>query len=305
MYSEKAAVITAWPGYRSYEGKRVLLVALTGVVLNHAFFNVGLSLTTATNAVVLQTAVPVYTAALSVFVFKLESLNAFKGIGMIAAFAGALIMLGLDSVAELFGFEPPEGSSKAASDIMAGNLFILANTTSFAVSVCLSKPLLKTIPPAALTSWTFSLGNIGMFSITLIGMLTGYIDSSAIPAHLSDVPISAWGGLVYAAVVGTTLVQVWFGWCVKHSSAMLGTIFHTLRPMIVAGEAYLLLGEKPEARHAAGGIAMAIGIAMVTYGRSLEVKDTRPFQPVELVDVADEAEETCDNSDIRVAMKQA
>lgn len=106
---------------------RLMFLGLFGVAGNQVFFILGLQYTNATNAAIMQPVIPVWAVILAVlfgfeniYVKKWFGISRIVGVGL--ATAGSVIMIGVSG-----------SSSSSSSDLLVGNLFLLANTLSMAI----------------------------------------------------------------------------------------------------------------------------------------------------------------------------
>ncbi len=124
---------------------RLFACGLFGVATNQLFFFNGLSLTSPINAAIIMTSNPILVLIISAIILK-EAVNIKRVSGVILGAIGAvtLIMLSKNDVS---GFSSP-----------LGDLFILVNSTSYAVYLVLVKPLMQRYHPLAVISWVFLFG---------------------------------------------------------------------------------------------------------------------------------------------------
>ncbi len=147
------------------EGKTIALLALVGVVLNQALFVTGLERTSAVNASLVITTIPVFTYTIAVTLGR-EQLGPRRALGIGLALTGVLYLIGLD------GYH-------IGKQAIIGDLLVAANCFFFSLFLVLSKPLAQRYDPLSLTTWTFVAGSLILLPIGLAtGMTTQALQAS-------------------------------------------------------------------------------------------------------------------------------
>ncbi|MCA1814273.1 MAG: DMT family transporter [Halobacteriales archaeon] len=134
----------------------VAVLSMLGVAFNQLFFLVGLGMTTAVEATVIITTIPVFTLAVGLL-WKREAWSARKGLGMAVAFAGVVLLVGASALE--FG-----------SRTFLGDLLIALNALCYSIYLVASRPVLKRIPPLTLTAGTFAIAALLMLPLGLYGL---------------------------------------------------------------------------------------------------------------------------------------
>lgn len=164
-----APKVSKWKDLASLAG-----LAVIGVVLNQLLFLEGVARTTAINANILITAVPVFTLAIALLL-KRERATVGKVVGILVAAAGAVFLIGPDRISL-----DPRGTYGAA--------LITLNTLLYAGYLVLSKDLLKRYPPLTVIGYIFGFGTLIMLPLGLPAL--GH-------ASLLDLSLKAQLALVY------------------------------------------------------------------------------------------------------------
>lgn len=139
----------------------------------------------------------------------------------------------------------PQGSSFAARGVVAGLLTGLA-----AAVLILMLERIRRVSAATLLDGALIVG--------------GFLSLIAYPGALEG-PLAGTGALLSCAIVGacaalwTTLVAIG----IRHSTAIGAAITFSLEPVLVAGAAYVLLGEALSARQILGGSMVIGAVALV------------------------------------------
>jgi len=220
-------------------------LALFGIIANQILFVEGLARTTATNAIVLNATIPVFTAGVAI-ALRRESATVGRVVGLGVAFGGALV------VASGGG----RGPFRLDGEHLVGSLMLLANSLSFATYLVLSRPILQRYKTVTVVSWVMLFGALGVlpFGGTLL------VDAAP---HVGRNAWLAVGWIVLFPTVGTYFLNAY---ALRRAPASLVAIYIYLQPIIGAGMAAVVLDERPHLSTLAGGLLIAAGIALVTWG---------------------------------------
>jgi drug/metabolite transporter (DMT)-like permease len=201
------------------EWPRVLWLSLLGVVLNMGLFMVGLQKTTALNAVLVITTIPVFTYAIAVLL-KREELGPRRALGIGLAMAG-IVYLVYDSY-------------QASREHAIGDLLVLGNALSYAAFLVLSKPLITKHDPLSLTTWVFLVGAVVFVPLGLLHGLRG---------ELAALPSEGVWWMVFIILGPSVTTYVLNAIALRHVPASTVAIFTYVQPIFTAAAAYLLLGQ--------------------------------------------------------------
>jgi drug/metabolite transporter (DMT)-like permease len=216
------------------------LHALFGVSANMLIFIEGLQRTTATNAVVIGTLIPVFTVAVAVATRK-EAATPAKVLGLAVAFAGAMVIVGVD------GFQ-------AGSGRLLGNLLIVGNSLSFSIYLVISRRLLAKYRPMTVVTWTFILGSLGVLPF----------GGLALAQHAAQVNASGWLAVLYIVLFPTVSTYFLNVYALKRAPSSLVAIYIYLQPVMGALMAAVKLHERPSAATFAGAGLIGCGTWLVT-----------------------------------------
>lgn len=123
------------------------LGAVFGVAVNMLFFLKGLEFTTPIHGAAIVTIAPILILIFSSFFLK-EKLTLLKIIGITLGFAGAIVLT-------IYG-----KSSRAADNILLGNLLIFLNIISYSIYIIIVKKLTAKYHPFTFIKWLFLFGLI-------------------------------------------------------------------------------------------------------------------------------------------------
>jgi drug/metabolite transporter (DMT)-like permease len=212
------------------------LYALLGVVANQLLFFSGLSRTTATNAVVLGTTIPIFTVGAALLLGR-ERATPRRLAGLGLAFAGALVVAG-------------GGKLSGGRQHFVGNLLILANSLSFALYLVISRDLLTRYRAITVVAWTFAFATLGVLPA----------GAGAFETAAPQVTWRGWALIAYIVLfptMGTYFLNVW---ALARAPASLVAIYIYAQPALGALLAWALLGERLTTTTAIGALPIALGI---------------------------------------------
>jgi drug/metabolite transporter (DMT)-like permease len=216
------------------------LYGFFGIMANQLLFIAGLQRTTATDAVVIGTSIPVFTVGVAVALRK-EKATLGKILGLAIALGGALVVVG-------------GGALSHGGEHALGNLLVLANSLSFAIYLVVSRKLLETYRPITVIAWTLLFGAIGVLPF-------GAADFVRAAPHLSE---RAWIAMSYIVVFPTVCTYFLNTWALQRAPSSVVAIYIYVQPVVGALLAAALLGERPGWSVASGAALIAGGIWLVT-----------------------------------------
>jgi drug/metabolite transporter (DMT)-like permease len=218
------------------EWRRVLLLSLLGVVLNMGFFLVGLRYTTAVNAVLVITTIPVFTYAIAVILGR-EPLGPFRAAGIGVALLGVVYLV---------------GTSYQASPLHAmGDLMVMVNALSYAGFLVLARPMLQKYDPLSLTTWMFLIGAIVFLPLGLFFGLRGQL-ATATPTTL--------GWMLYIIIGPSVLAYLLNARVLRHVPSSTVAIFTYIQPIFTAIAAYFILDAPLQWKVLPAAVLVFIGV---------------------------------------------
>jgi drug/metabolite transporter (DMT)-like permease len=226
---------------------RLFACGMFGVAINQTFFLWGLSKTVELNAGVIMTLSPVFVLLLA-WILKEEKINTQKTIGLVLAFAGALLLsLGGRSLT----FD---------STTLLGDGMIALNALSYSFYLVLLRPLSLKYNTMTLVGWIFIIG--GIVTIPL-GM--PYI--MEIP--FATLPTSAWLGTVYVIIFTTLLTYSLNAWAMKRVPSSQVGIYIYVQPVLVTLIAAIGFRGSINAEKLGYVILVLIGVFFVSFKKGL------------------------------------
>lgn len=239
MWAHRALIARHW--------RLLTVLAATGVASFHACLYIAVTTTTAINAGILYSLMPLAIPASSYLMYR-ERLSGRQALGIAVSFVGMTIIVTRADLEALLSLS-----------LTPGDLWMLGVVASWAVY----SPLLKRLP-AGLPPMTM------LMTITLIGLV--------LLAPLYAWEIAAMGGidanvenvmaLLFIGVIGSVLAYFCWNKAVALVGANRAIVFIYLIPVFTVLMAMGLLGEAFRTYHAAGAAVIVLGIYLVMSART-------------------------------------
>jgi drug/metabolite transporter (DMT)-like permease len=235
--------------------KRVLawvtLSSLLGVVFNQLLFVKGLSLTTAINATLLTTTIPIFTLIVSIALgYDRASIRNVLGIGIAAA--GVIYLV-----------DPLRANFSAQTTL--GNVLIIINSFSFGAYIAVSRNLFRRYGALNVITWIFLIGALVTLPISAYSWST---------EGLPNVGAGVWLAVAYIILVPTVGAYYLNSWAITRVSPSIVAVYIYLQPLLAFGLAPLVLGERLNSRTLLACALIFAGVAVVTIrGRSLAMEE--------------------------------
>ncbi len=235
---------------------RLALYSLLGVVLNQFLFVKGLELSTAINAALLGTTIPIFTLLVSV-VLGYERGSWRVVVGLILAACGVVYLI-----------NPAQANFSRETNI--GNLILLFNSMAYGAYIAISQDMIKRYGALTVITWIFIFGSL----ITL--PIGGYHLSKL---SLASIPPIVWLAILYIILIPTVAAYYLNAWALGRVAPSVVAIYIYLQPLIAFAVAPLILAERLSSRTwLAAGLIFA-GVATVTIrsrSRVIEEVSERP-----------------------------
>lgn len=191
---------------------RLALCALFGVGLNQALFFLGLARTVEVNASVLMTTSPLF-VFLAAFALRSERLTWRKGLGLLLAFTGAVLL-------SLRGRELALGQ-----DTLSGDLMVTTNAACFGLYLVLVRPLMQRYQLFTVVMWVFLFGCVINVPVGIPALWS--VDWAA-------VSLGGYLRVLYIILFVTVGTYTLNGWALKRVSAAGVGVYIYLQPVLVA-----------------------------------------------------------------------
>jgi drug/metabolite transporter (DMT)-like permease len=212
---------------------------------NQLFFTIGLSFTTSGHSAMILATGPVIILIFAHFL-KLESLAAGKLAGMAIACVGVFVLA------------TEQGLDLRHSSTLAGDLYTLLGTTSFAFFVVLGKKVARQYDSISMNTISFLASSILLLPLTI---------RQAVHLNWVSVPWIAWAGLFYMSAISSVAAYTLFYWLLRYVEASRAAAVNYLQPLgaVLVGAAFL--NEVPTRHLLAGGALILLGVYLAERGR--------------------------------------
>ncbi len=223
----------------------LIVSSLLGLVLNQLLFTKGLSLTTAINATLLSTTIPVFTLLVGV-VLGTDRATLRRLLGIALAAAGVLYLIG-------------PGQAQFSSATRIGDLLIVSNSLCYGAYIAVSKDLMKRYNALSVITWIFVAGCVVTVPAGVVSL-----------AHLSLGSISwrAWLAILYIIVLPTAGAYYLNGWALARVPPSTVAVYVYLQPLIAFVVAPIILGESLSIHAVIASLLIFAGVLVVTRRRS-------------------------------------
>lgn len=209
--------------------------SILGVAANQTLFVQGLARSTATNATVLGSTIPVFTALVAIALGR-EPVHPRRLLGIAVAFSGVAVLVGADNLS-------------LSSGHLLGSSMILLNSLCYGTYLVVVRPLAEKYDPLGLIAWLFILGV--PFVLPL-----GLVEFARSPAfHASDIGYFAFL-IAVPTVSAYGLVQV----ALRRTESSLVAAYIYLQPVMATVGAMFLLDEQPTLRTVVCGVIVLFGV---------------------------------------------
>jgi len=229
----------------------LVIVSLLGVVLNQLLYVKGLTFTSAINATLIGTAIPVFT--LFVGVLLGQDRVTFRRLGgILLAGAGVIYLI-----------EPARASFSGSTT--TGDFLIISNSMVYGAYLAVSKDLSSRYGALTLIKWIFIVSCV--FTLPVGAPATAQM----IAAHLSW---EIWLGIVYIILIPTAGAYYLNAWALARVPPSTVAVYIYLQPLVAFVLAPWLLGETLSWRALVAAVLIFAGVAIVTRrARSRTVKE--------------------------------
>jgi drug/metabolite transporter (DMT)-like permease len=218
-------------------------LGLLGVFSYNLFFMSALQRLPASRAALIIALNPVITIAISSFTLK-ERLTPRRWAGVAIALTGVWIVISRGDIVSI-----------ASAGVGAGELFMLAAVTSWALYTVIGRKVLTGLSPIAATNYA------ALFGTLMLGLVAAHDLDSVHAAQFDWRMIAA---LLYLGVGGTALAFVWYYTSIKKLGASVASIFNNLVPVFGVAIGVLVLGEALLPSMLVGGAVAIVGVFMVS-----------------------------------------
>lgn len=215
----------------------LILLGILGNTLYQLAFTLGLAHTTATNSALIISTMPTIVLLFGA-VFRIERPTPKMAVGVLLATAGVILVITAKGVA----FERKH---------LTGDLLSVLALFCWAGYTLGVRRYLRGVTPLSITTLTTLTGAPGL-------LLAGLPELATL--NLATVPLAAWGAMAYASVL--SLVVAYFIWnaSVQRVGSSRTAIYMCVTPLVAAGAAWMILGERPVPLQGVGALLIFTGV---------------------------------------------
>jgi drug/metabolite transporter (DMT)-like permease len=216
-------------------------LGMLGIAANQTLFLYGLRHTTAINATILVSTVPVFTVLGSVLTRR-EPASLLKFAGITLAGIGAVYLIGPDRIS-------------LARDVALGNALIVLGMICYATYFLYSKSILRRYGSVTVSFYVMFFAGFGVlpFGIDAVQQMS-----------FRGISATVWIWVAYIVVFPTIVTYLLNLWALKRASSNMVAVYIYLQPVFAAVIAPLILtGEHLTTRTAQAGLSIFAGLGLV------------------------------------------
>ena len=225
------------------------LCSMTGIVGNQFLYVTGLSLTTAINATLLSTTIPVFTLFVSIL-FGYDRLSPRRLMGIMLAAIGVIYLVN-------------PARANLSHQTTAGNLLLVSNALLYAVYIVISKDLFKRYGALNVITWIFLVGSVITIPVGIYSLQQ---------ENLSAIGAAVWLLVALIIILPTVAAYYLNAWALIKVPPSTVAVYIYLQPLIAFGFAPLLLGEHLTWKTGIAAILIFAGVGIVSYKKAQEVQ---------------------------------
>lgn len=241
-----------WPLVKANQGT-VALLALLGVTNYNTFLYLALQTTTASNALLLVSTMPLVIILLSRLILG-SSIQLRQSLGITASMAGVAVIVAHGELKRLLEL-----------NLSSGDLWVLAAVFSWGVYSVLLKRRPVGLDGMSLLGYTVVIGTMFILPLYLWELGTGRT------VNLNLLTLSS---VFYVALFPSLLAYLFWNHAVEEVGPNRAGQFVHLVPVFGTLMSVFLLGERLHGYHYAGISLVAVGIVLATVGNAVSVQRT-------------------------------
>ena len=230
----------------------LILCSMTGIVGNQFLYVTGLSLTTAINATLLSTTIPVFTLFVSIL-FSYDRLSPRKLIGIMLAAVGVIYLVN-------------PARADLSHQTTAGNLLLVGNALLYAVYIVISKDLFQRYGALNVITWIFLVGSVITIPVGIYSLQQ---------ENLSAISAGTWLLVALIIILPTVAAYYLNAWALTKVPPSTVAVYIYLQPLIAFGFAPLLLGEHLTWRTGIAALLIFAGVWIVSHKKAQKAQVIR------------------------------
>ncbi len=248
---------------RIQSAKDYLLLAfysIFGIIINQTLFLKGLALTTAINATVLVTTIPVVTIVIALIMGR-EKKSFRKIFGSLLSFVGVIMLIGAEKI-------------DLNDQFFVGNLLVFINAVSFGVYLVISKNILKRYHPATVTTWTFIFGAVGVMPFGI---------QQAFELPYAEISATAWYCVAFLILFSSVIVYYINSWALQRTTSSTVAVYIYVQPIVATFISTWMLGETLTLHTVLSALLIFAGVFIVSLKMREEIKADAASKELDLV----------------------
>lgn len=230
----------------------IIVSSLLGLVFNQLLFTKGLSLTTAINATLLSTTIPVSTLLVGVLLGT-DRATLRRLLGIALAAAGVIYLIG-------------PGRAQFSSGTRMGDALIVSNSLCYGAYIAVSKNLMKRYHALTVITWIFVVGCV--ITVPAAAISLSHVSLAAIPGRV-------WLAILYIIVLPTAAAYYLNGWALARVPPSTVAVYVYLQPLIAFVIAPIILGESLSIHAVIASLLIFAGVLVVTRRRRTQSETIR------------------------------
>lgn len=246
-----------WPRWTRRQWGMAIVLGSTGIFLYNLCFLYGLKFIEAGRGALVVALTPAVIAAAD-WAFFGATMSALKGLGILVAMAGCLVVVSNGDPAALI-----------TGAVGLGEWLILGCVIFWAAYTFLGRRATKSLSPLAAT---FGAALTGWAMLTVAALIDGSL------LQLENTTWRAWSGIVFLGLFGTAVAFTWYADAVHQLGATRAGAFINLVPVFAVLLGSLLLSEHLSSAVIAGGALVMTGV-IITNRAGVSVRLTPQENP--------------------------
>jgi drug/metabolite transporter (DMT)-like permease len=228
---------------RAADLRTFAFLGFTGLFVSTGGTYLGIALSTAANAAILQAATPIMVALGARFYLR-ERLRRRQWAGVASSLAGVLLVI-------------TRGSWRALThlELLPGDFILVISLAGWAAYTIYGKHVLTVHSPVVATTASYILGSAMLLPMALVAA-----PFFPRPDFASE---TAWLVVLYQALLGA-VAHVWWYEGVKAVGPSRAAVFLNLQPIVGVLLAWVMVGETIEWPEIVGGALVLLGVALTT-----------------------------------------
>lgn len=224
------------------------LAGCLGITLYFYFENIGVKLTTAANASLIVTIIPILAIGLDILFFGAK-VSALKLVAIVIAIIGTYFSV------------TANGQLDLNSANFVGNLFVVGAMLSWTFYTLVSKSLQRKYSGMCMTTYQTIIGTLLLLPLAC----TEHNEWQALS-------LNAWGHILFLSVCCSVLGYLFYMYVLKQLDVAITTLYLNLVPVVGVISGYFILGESVLPIQIAGGAITLVAIIIMNLERAKQEK---------------------------------